>query len=213
MNDIDQKNPIRQKYYLVEVRYIDTISNEEIEEHGVPYTGVEELDKSLHQQWIRRYATVMELVEFHKNGAPVRFLEMNKMRQMYDDISAYLNAWKHELNTGINVGDAPIDFLIALDEFASSTYTAGKRVFIQTENDDVFGRYLNRQNVITAANLFKPGFNKGDINYGQVEKKELPKRAGYLDYFMQHKAETSFYDAREPTELPVAENGIFDRYK
>lgn len=72
---------------------------------------------------IDRYLTVVDMVTFFKDGITIAVVNYKETEQIYDIISAHLDAWKVKLDN--DLGRAPaqvIEDLTLLDKFADKVY-------------------------------------------------------------------------------------------
>lgn len=114
--------PIWVTPFEVSIAYKDTCSPEYLRLFGMPTVGDPTIDATMHNQLCHRYVTINQMVEYFKKGIAVRVVNHADTKRIYELITNYLLAWKENLQTGINIGDAPIDDLILLDRFANVVY-------------------------------------------------------------------------------------------
>ena len=76
--------------------------------------------------------TYSEMVERFKRGVPIRIKYYDQTEQIYEYIQRHLEAWADRLSNGINIMAAPIDDLVAMNDFANSLFPYA-RAYINTE--------------------------------------------------------------------------------
>lgn len=114
--------PIWERLFGIKMRYKDTVDLNTVEIRGVPTTGDSQWDKALLNDWVYKYITIDQMVEYHRNGIAFVITDHKETKDIYEIIHAYLHAWKEHIQNGINIGNAPIDDLMALDALATSMY-------------------------------------------------------------------------------------------
>jgi hypothetical protein len=108
--------------YEIRIKKIDNVSVEEIEFYGMYSTGDKDYDDSLNNEIITRWMSISEMVEYFKRGKPFSIANPANTQEIYDVIHKYLLSWKARLENSLNVGNAPVDDLIALDGLASAVH-------------------------------------------------------------------------------------------
>lgn len=110
------------KRYRVLARSRDLVSIEEQREHGMVSTGNRRLDDMLSNQLTTTFMSVNEMVEYFKEGISFRLTAAGDSKQIYEDIVAHTGAWRETLMYSMNVGSAPVEDLIELENFAAAVY-------------------------------------------------------------------------------------------
>jgi len=110
---------IFERKYEIRIRMIDNVSIEEVEFYGMYTSGDKELDNELQNELIVRWLSINEMVEYFKRGKPFRITHVKDTEEIYGFIHQYLLSWKLKLENSVNIGNAPVDDLIALDQMAS----------------------------------------------------------------------------------------------
>ena len=111
-------DPIWTNLYRVSVKYKDSLSIDAIRQFGLPTVGDAGLDFDMHNQALHVMITINDMVEYFKAGTKVTLYDNLDAERIYKIINNYLLAWKEQLEHGLNIGDAPLDDLVLLDEFA-----------------------------------------------------------------------------------------------
>ncbi len=113
---------IFERKYEVKIKKIDNMSVEEIELYGMYSTGMGDYDSELNNELIVRWLSINEMVEYFKRGKPFRIVNVKDTEEIYDFIHKYLLSWKERLQNSVNIGNAPVDDLIALDSMATAIH-------------------------------------------------------------------------------------------
>ncbi len=149
--------------YKIRVRWIDTTSTHYLKEIGMPSSGDKRIDQEQANQWIVTYQPIAKMVDLHRVGSPIKIIDPSDPKRIYEAVTEHLNAWKHQLTYGLNIGNAPIDDLIAMDRFANDIYPFAKDQMKPGEQDSPFIRYLRSVNPLSVGlsniiqkNLVKP---------------------------------------------------------
>lgn len=181
--------------YLFKCRIpnLQTMSEEYIRFFGMPTTGDPGIDKALNDQWITTMIPISKMVEYSRQGISIKIVKYDDVKTIYNYISLHLQAWKNQIGNGLNIGDAPIDDLIALDEFANLVYDHAKYQFTRSMADSILARHLGTVNKLNKTNFFKPNININNpddkitkINSIEEDNK-LPERESLADIFKDRK--------------------------
>ncbi len=111
-------DPIWTNLYRVSVKYKDSLSIDSIRQFGTPTVGDDGIDFDIQNQPLHVMITINDMVEYFKSGTRVTLHDNLDAERIYSIINKYLQAWRDQLNHGLNIGDAPYDDLVLLDEFA-----------------------------------------------------------------------------------------------
>jgi hypothetical protein len=114
--------PIWERVFNILVSYKDSLSEDHIRMFGMPTTGDAQFDSGMHNDMVSKFFTIDQMVEYYKKGIVFYVKDHRETKDIYDIVSSYLLCWKQHLDTGINVGGAPLEDLINLDRFASSVH-------------------------------------------------------------------------------------------
>jgi hypothetical protein len=113
---------IFERKYEIRIKKIDNMSIEEIEFYGMYSTGDKDYDESLNNEIITRWLSINEMVEYFKRGKPFSIVDAKNTEEIYEVIHKYLLSWKSRLENSLNIGNAPVEDLIALDSMASAVH-------------------------------------------------------------------------------------------
>lgn len=133
----DTTKLIWEKLFLVSIPEIYATSETFVRMYGTPITLDRGIDAALSNQWFTRYMTIDNMVDLWKEGAHIKILSEDDIKEIYDLLSLHLEGWKSQLERGINIGAAPIQDLIAMDEFATATYKFARHHLTQEIVDSI----------------------------------------------------------------------------
>lgn len=162
-------------YFKVRVPHFKSRSIDDVRTRGVNISGIKEVDQDIENTNITTFLTINNMIDLFKEGVSVSVIHYNDTKTIYEYISRHLEAWKIQLSHGINIGDAPIEDLIAMDMFANLVYDHAKYIFTEGLPDSVTARYMNNLMSINGLNLFN---RKKEIE----ENIEYPERNSYSQF-------------------------------
>jgi hypothetical protein len=193
---MDTTKDIWEYLFLARVPYLHSKSINELKMFGVRLTGVKSEDANIKNEWLTSYLSIAQMVDYHKDGVPIKIVEHSELPKMYEFISKHLSAWKHQLEVGINIGNAPIDDLIAMDNFATTLYDQAVHQFTREIVDSAVAKHmlgltsLNRQNLFKKDSIAKylasDNVNPDDALSGHVSRyktEKIPERESMGDFF------------------------------
>lgn len=164
--------PIWTDLFRVVVPYKYLVSQEQLQTFGLPHTGSDDLDQEAHNAMTTAYWTIDQIVESFRSGTRVTLPSKHELKIIYDTVYSYLLAWKDVLQYGINVGEAPIEDLLLLDQFAGSLYNQTHLVTGHAPDEEpVKNSFLGRFRTKRPKDIFK--------NPGQSENKSDPVERRY----------------------------------
>lgn len=114
--------PIWERLFGIQIQFKDTIPLDQVSSRGIPTVGDSSIDKAVLNDWVYKYITINDMVEYHRNGISFMITNHKETGDIYKIIHEYLLAWKERVENGLNIGNAPLEDLIALDAFATSIY-------------------------------------------------------------------------------------------
>lgn len=115
-------------YYLWEVLFqcripeTATVSEIEYRVRGMPTTGSLEMDRDIGAQLKLMWLPIHQMVEYHRVGVPVRLVKVSDAEVIYGYVQNHLEAWLDRVRNSFNDREAPVDDLVALDNFANDVY-------------------------------------------------------------------------------------------
>lgn len=183
--------------FTVRVPDLQTRSEQHIKMFGVHSTGDRAQDMVMANQLITVMLSIAKMVEYHKQGVNIRVVKREDVLTIYDYITRHLQAWKDRLNQGLNIGDAPIDDLISLDQFANVVHESAKYQFTREIADSILAKHLSSTITFNKHNIFKKESSAAAIVTNQdptkdkVEKEEDLQRSGFAQLFKDKKIGSS----------------------
>jgi hypothetical protein len=147
---------IFKKLFRCRVPFNQSRSVEHIKHFGTPMSGDIERDKGTANELVDRMITIARMVEYWKAGVQVYVVNRAECKTIYEHISNHLQAWKKHLESSLNVGDAPLQDLVDLDNFANVVYSHAKYQFTNTFVEDVLQRRMTQVLNVSRSNLFRP---------------------------------------------------------
>lgn len=144
-------------YFLVRIPFLQSTSEDYLRVHGMPMTGSKHIDMEVANSWITSMMSIASMVDHFKAGTPVSVIKQSDTKIIYDNITRHLENWKHKLQYGVNIGEAPIEDLIAMDQFANSVYEYAKYQFTPETISSLIGRDMTKLLGFTPGTFFKPG--------------------------------------------------------
>ncbi len=180
-------------YYRVKLPYLQTRTTDELKNLGVNVSGIPAIDNDIPNQEFVTMISINKMVEFYKEGVQIKVMDRKDTKEIYDSISKHIQAWKEYLHTGINIGAAPVEDLIALDQFANTVYEHAKYQFTYEDADSIASRYFGHLEFANASTFFNSK-KAGNLNTpanqvspGVYDDAELyPERDSLTDYFKSH---------------------------
>jgi len=173
--------------YKVRMPYLQSRSTEDMRKYGVRLSSNDMLNQSISDEWITTLISVSQMVDYFGEGVPIQVVNSSEIKTIYQDLTDHLLQWKSILEKGINIGDAPMDDLILMDEFASTLFSFARYEYTDSMSDSILIRQLGGQGQFTAASLFKPidDTNIARINADDPDEDDsaLPKRDGLSSFF------------------------------
>lgn len=143
--------------YLVRVPVIQFTTVDYMKKYGNYITGDAGIDNDAKRQPITTMLSIAKMVSLFQQGSQISVVNYNDTKEIYSHISEHLAAWKQQLTYGVNIGSAPIDDLIAMDEFANSIYEFAKYQFTRDTVSSILASHMHDMAGISPQNFFKPG--------------------------------------------------------
>jgi hypothetical protein len=185
--------------YKVRVPYLSTMSEEYIKQFGVPSSGDKKIDKEQMNQLITTYMTIEKMVSLFKEGVPIRLVEPDAPKKIYESTSKYLDYCRNMLERQINISDAPLEDLIAMDLFASSVYEHAKYHMVASSHTSPLAMALNRYSGFKLKNdrlsmLPSSQNDTSSINPSIVSESinDIPQRESLADLFKKQMSNQYF---------------------
>lgn len=185
----DTAVPIFKKLFMIRVPVTATRTEQDIKLFGTVFTGIEDIDRGHLNEWVTVMWTINRMVESYKKGIPIKVVNQNDSKVIYNHIQDHLSAWKVYKETGINLSKVPYDDLIDLDAFANQIYEVVKYSITADHKpkstlDDYFKQlnFLAKQHIEDV--IEKPIQNvQRSRTWREDFGKDLPKRESFGDYY------------------------------
>lgn len=186
--DIDPTIPsdeyIFNRRYMCMVNQMDVTSKEYIKLFGTPTTGDSGIDREMANQWITTYKTIAEMAVLFSENKTVRICKTSDCEAIYNSVEYHLKRWAETAKTSLNSNAAPIDDLMALDNFATAIYPHALRsnetkVLI----DNLFVKELD--NVFpTFESIFGRSVEEKKPETDEDGNVKIPQRESYANAFI-----------------------------
>lgn len=137
--------------YLCRVTLSQLRSIEEIREFGMPSMWDPAEDRMIANELQVIQISIAKMLELHDSGAVIYVCKPEDTKRIYDRISNHLIAWKEYIRTKMNSGNAPIEDLLRLDEFANVVYEKAKYHLDQEFVESTFGRAFSELHMSAAS--------------------------------------------------------------
>lgn len=183
-NCIDEKieKKIFNELFLCRIPQYKTMSTDYLKIFGTPTTFNPDIDRELSKELIKVMIPISKMLDYFKEGIVVRVIHEKDTLNIYESITMYLRQWREQLYVGLNNGNAPLEDLISMDEFAQAIYPYASSHF----KDDSILSTLNqfrKSNKLMAHGLI------GRLNKNPKEdpnkKEEVPQRESMADFFKE----------------------------
>lgn len=188
---IDTTSLLWEYYFKVRMPYLQTRSLQDIRNTGVAVTGIREIDNDIPNQQLTTMLTIAQMAEYFKEGVSIRVVHYEDIKTIYEYISQHIHVWKSRLERGINIGNAPVEDLILLDQFANTIYDHAKYQFTADIADSLIGQHFAKTQRATVNNFFnsrtighlnKPANFTYQDKY-QSKEEEYPERDSLGEFF------------------------------
>jgi hypothetical protein len=177
---------IFEKLWWCRVPFNASRSVEHIKHFGTPQSGDLDRDRATANELVDRMLTIERMVEYTKTGVHVYVKNRNDCKEIYEAISLHLQGWKKHLESSLNTGDAPLQDLVDLDQFANLVYSHAKYQFTNQWMEDVLQRHISSSLRVSRGNMFvaKPSIQPQDTRTDEEKLAEqYPDRQDMSDVF------------------------------
>lgn len=165
--------------YQVRLPQLALLTEDEIRYQGIPSSGDKSVDRVLTNQLITTFISPVKMVKFHADGYPVRIVRANESKIIYDHIQAHLGHWARSLGKSLNLNNAPLDELLAMNKFAQTLFEGVRdHLTVQEEQTSSFMRYIDGFNFTRNRARIQ---NAGDI----ARERQEAVRPDYEELFRQ----------------------------
>ena len=160
--ETDTTGPLWDILYKVRMPYLQTTSVEYIKMFGMPTSGDKGTDLEMANQWITTYQSIASLTEHYSNGVSIKIVDPSDPKRIYEAVAAHLEAWKSQITYGINIGGAPIEDLIKLDNFANAIYEHAKYHMVAKPGGGAFSDAINKLNPFAKTKMFRNNYSASE---------------------------------------------------
>lgn len=177
---------IFEKLWWCRVPFNASRSVDHIKHFGTPMSGDPDRDRATANELVDRMITIERMVEYSKTGVHVYVKNRNDCKEIYEAISLHLQSWKRHLESSLNTGDAPLQDLVDLDQFANLVYSHAKYQFTNQWMEDVLQRHISSSLRVSRGNMFvsKPTIMPEDTRSDEDRLREqYPDRQDMSDIF------------------------------
>lgn len=136
----DTRYYIFKQLFMVRVNDLARRNLKHIEAHGVRITGNRDYDRSVKEELCTCYLPISELAVYHDQGVSIYLVKPSDAKVIYELVHEHLSNWMKYLEEQIGIGDAPIEDLLILDNFANTVYPSAARFFPNGKPEDVFSK-------------------------------------------------------------------------
>lgn len=149
-------------YYIWDVQWrckipqLQTTDEDYIRHFGMPTSMSPDIDRELAKQWIDTMLPIATMVDYHRRGIPVKVVHFDDVEKIYHYIELHLQGWVNNLKNNLNIGDVPVEDLMAMNEFANSIYPYAKNYFKDTDIGSSFMRSISQLGFNDLSSRFKP---------------------------------------------------------
>ena len=151
---LDTTDKIWTYYYLVRVPELGCTSVDYMRQYGTYITGHKQIDQALSQQWMTRQMTIAQMVDLYRDGVQIKIVNESDVKDIYEAIASHLEGWRSQLEHGINIGDAPIDDLIAMDDFANGVYEFARHHLTRDAVNSIMAQHMSNTLRVNPGNFF-----------------------------------------------------------
>ena len=141
--------------FPIAVPNLQSTSIDHLRRYGSYTTFNTQFDRELANQWINTEASIDVMIEHFRQGTMVKLRRYMDAKKIYDNITEHLRAWKYQLDNGINIGAAPFDDLLLMDQFAHKVYEHAKYMFTPEVINNYMGQGMAEVSKLNAFNFFE----------------------------------------------------------
>lgn len=178
----DTTEAIWDDLYLVSIPDIYSRPDEDIKRFGTRITGDKLFDSGATGDFKTVMINIDKMIEHFRNNLEIRIVNYSDTKNIYEAISDHLHAWMYQIKHGINIGDAPIEDLILMDQFAEHVFGHAVQFYDDENNCSDLMRFLDP---FTKSNPLGSVF-KVDNTTGKKYESEAPKRDKMTDFLVNN---------------------------
>lgn len=176
---LNTEKKIFDELYLCKISNYKSMSADYLKMFGTPTTFNDDIDHELSKELIKVMIPIAKMVDYFKEGIVVRVVKPSDTKLIYESISLHLSLWRDHLEKGLNIGNAPMEDLIAMDAFASAVYPHATAFFTGSQVESLFNRQT-RNSIVSNSQLIQNLNKKIESN---DEKEKIADRESLADFF------------------------------
>jgi len=190
---IDTAVYVFEHLFLCRIPNLESMSADYIRHFGMPTTGDKQLDRDLSMQDITTMLPISKMAEYHSTGVAIKIVNRGDVKDIYDIVTLHLGKWKKHLEVSYNLGEAPLDDLMTLDNFATAVYNEAKYDYEQGVVTSEFLQHMSSTVRLNKKNFFKTNSpvgtldKEGNLRVHGPEDKTYPERDSMLDILRNRK--------------------------
>jgi hypothetical protein len=158
------------RLFQCRVPFMQTMSKEYIRQHGVPFTGHTESDRSMHSELVTRMLTINQMTEFFEQGVTVAVSKAADTAEIYQLISNHLQAWRRELERSLDIRNAPLEDLKLLDRFAAAVYAHAQAYFTDEVIESLLAKRIGSTMRVSRTSILGPRKSANVTTIGKIEE-------------------------------------------
>ncbi len=188
--------------YQVQIPYIQMLTIEELEEYGMPNSGDPLYDYGTANEMRQVMIPISEMVKYYHRGAQVYVCNPADCKRIYERISAHLIAWKAKLEKSLNIGDAPLEDLKLMDQFANAVYEHAKYQFTDDTISSLLSRSMDARhhNLTSLINSLEvPHSPNKNVQQEESAEDKYPQRESLAKFFEPYQNKRSTLSAAKPS--------------
>jgi hypothetical protein len=197
-NSADTTIAIWEVLYLTRIPKLQTTSITNLRAVGTYISGDRSVDNTLSEQWLTTYICISDMVSYYRDGVQIKIVKEIDTKAIYEAISEHLEAWLLNLRYAINIGNAPVQDLIDMDNFANDIYSFAKYHFTRDALSSVIGKKMTEGLTFTPNTFFKqnpnnpiqliPSINEecGSVTRIRPIEDDFPERESLTEHLKNH---------------------------
>ena len=154
----DNSGLLWERLFKARVPYLQSRTIEDLKNTGVVLSGIPEIDQDIPNQWVTSYMSIATMTGYYKEHVPVRVALYEDCKTIYELIVMHITNWRHFVDNAINIGNAPFEELIDLDDFASIVYDKAKYTISKDIRENYAKQFMTGGHRFHEHNLFKQNF-------------------------------------------------------
>lgn len=171
---------------LIAARYVRSIEEQRMQ--GDLGTGDRRMDEVLGDTKMPVYVTINDMVEYFREGIDFVLTGENDSKSIYEAIVAHTGTWRKQLRHVMNVGNAPLEDLILMEQFAAKFYAYAKFEYEKRPKFEAatgtLAAFLYSGSVVRGSTIVDGQIASSNIDRDNVDVKTLTHEPN-IDIFRQ----------------------------